>query len=253
MNRRVSNLVRAATGMKRIISIISFTLALLPCSVWAEGFFDLYGGVALSGSADVDHQNFGDPLVFPRVPLGSTTKSLSFDTSGTIGVRGGYWFERWPWVGLAADLSYFSRKAAGADIDLVPLSGLVMLRYPMLISEQFPKGRLQPYMGIGPGLFFSHASIDFDPPFGSVNHGDIHVGFDGRAGLAWQLYKRLSVFLEYRFTRVSLDYEKTACVPRSFAEALALVCAFAEDPPEVTISTTETTLTTHHILFGFRF
>jgi hypothetical protein len=34
---------------------------------------------------------------------------------------------------------------------------------------------------------------------------------------------------------------------------LALVCIFAENPPEVTISTTETTLNTHHILMGIRF
>lgn len=243
------------TCIRTTISIITFMLTLVPDIASAEGFVDLYGGLALGHSADAAHQNFGDPSSFPPVPLGSTTKKLSFDSSGTIGVRGGYWFEGLPGLGLAADLSYFQRKAPGADIDLVPLSLLVMLRYPMLTSEQFPKGQLQPYVGIGPGLFYSHTSVDFGPPFGSVNHGSFFgdVGFDGRAGVAWELHKRFAIFLEYRFAHVNLDYEKKACVPRSLAEALALVCVFAKNPPEVTISTTETSLNTHHILMGIRF
>jgi len=243
------------TRIRTTISIITFMLTLVPGIASAEGFADLYGGFALGHSADAAHQNFGDPSSFPPVPLGSTTKQVSFDGSGTVGVRGGYWLEPLPWLGLAADLSYFQRKAPSADIDLVPLSFLVMLRYPMLTSEQFPKGRLQPYVGIGPGLFYSHTSIEFGPPFGSVNHGSFFddVGFDGRAGAAWQLHNRFAMFLEYRFTHVNLGYEKKACVPRSLAEALALVCVFAENPPEVTVSTTETTLNTHHILMGIRF
>jgi hypothetical protein len=242
------------TRSRTTISIITFMFSLVPVIASAEGFVDLYGGFALGHSADAANQNFGDPFSFPSVPPGRTTKQLSFDSSGTFGVRGGYWLEPLPWLGLAADLSYFQRKAPSADIDLVPLSLLVMLRYPMLTSEQFPKGRLQPYVGVGPGLFYSHTSIDFGPPFGSVNHGSIEdVGFDGRAGVAWELHKRFAMFLEYRFTHVNLGYEKKVCRPRSFAEALSLVCVFAENPPEVTVSTTETTLNTHHILIGIRF
>ena len=135
------------TRIRTTISILTFVLALDPGIASAEGFADLYGGIALGNSTDAAHQNFGDPSSFPSVPLGSTTKQLSFDSSGMVGVRGGYWLEPLPWLGLAADLSYFQRKAPSADIDLVPLSFLVMLRYPMLTSEQygFDKALPSPY------------------------------------------------------------------------------------------------------------
>jgi len=124
-----------------ICALLGLTMT-VPNLSRAEGFFDLYGGVPFAQSAQVDHQFFGDPAVSPRPAPISVTKDLDFSTSWTAGGRVGYWFNALPWLGLAADLSYFERKGSGAKIDLVPLSFLVMLRYPMLTSDSFPKGRL---------------------------------------------------------------------------------------------------------------
>jgi len=214
----------------------------LPCSQAppaAEGFLDFYGGWALAGKTDAVHQR-----LVPPPPPGTVTKHLNFDASGTFGVRGGYWFEPFPWLGFAVDLSFFQRKAEAAHIDLVPLSLLLMLRYPLLTSEQFPKGQLQPYVGIGPSVFSSHTSIDFGPPFGGVNHGNVFGdgGVDVRAGLTWQAHKSFGLFWEYRFTHVNLDYQLETC-PGLFT------CT----GPTTTHSTTDLNLDTHHFLVGIRF
>src|SRR5207248_3357570 len=60
-----------------------------------------------------------------------------------------------PWLGVAADVSYF-RPAT--DVQTVPLSLLVMARYGFLKDDEFKAGRLQPYVGLGGALFFSNLS-----------------------------------------------------------------------------------------------
>ena len=247
---------RAARNTQVALCLALVATLVSPSVSRAERFFDLYGGAAFGQSTQVDHQFFGDPTLFPRPAPISTTKDLGFSPAWTVGGRVGYWLEPWPWLGAAMDISYFELKGSRAEIDLIPMSFLVMLRYPMMTSEAFPNGRLQPYLGIGPSVYYSHASVNFDPPFQNANHGSLFgdVGLDMRAGTLWQLSKMLGVFAEYRFTHVSLDYKKTACVPRSFAEALSLVCVLPNDnPPEVTVSTTDTTINVHHILMGVRF
>lgn len=239
-----------------VFVIFSLASIAVPSPSKAESFFDLYGGGVFGQSTQIDHQFFGDPTVFPRPAPMSVTKHSGFSASWTVGGRVGYWFEPLPWLGAAMDISYFEQKGSDTEIDLIPMSFLVMLRYPMMTSESFPKGRLQPYIGVGPSVYYSHTSINFDPPLQNVNHGSLFgdVGLDLRIGTLWRISTTLGMFTEYRFTHVTLDYERTACVPRSLAEALSLVCVFANDNrPEVTVSTTQTTLDSHHILVGVRF
>lgn len=220
-------------------------LSIAPSLVSAEGFVDFYGGFALGHNTDARFAQ-----VSPTTA--TVTKRLGFKASNTFGIRGGVWFgDALPWLGLAADLSFFQRKADAADIDLVPLSFLLMLRYPLFTSEQVPKGQLQPYVGIGPSFFYSHTSIDFGPSFGSVNHGSFFgdIGLDARAGLSWQIHKSFGLFWEYRFTYVALDYDQKVCP----AQAGFGLGAFSCQGPTRTVQTTELTLNTHHLLVGIRF
>lgn len=121
-------------------------------------------------------------------------------------------------------------------LHLLPLLAVVFLLapsqlWPLLTSDDFPKGRLQPYAGGGPGLFFADAEADFRPkvPF-MVDDSGMGVGVDARAGPAWQFHPRLALFGEYRYTLAKLD---TADVfPESGSRAV------------------ETTFKTHHVLVG---
>jgi opacity protein-like surface antigen len=85
-----------------------------------------------------------------------------------------------------------------------------MLRWPFLKNQCFPKGRIQPYVGIGSGFFLSVSNVDFRPTLPKTVSGtSFDVGLDLRAGIAWQFHKHLALFGEYRYTDFSNDLEQT--------------------------------------------
>ncbi len=178
----------------------------LPASVRAEVFLDLYGGLATTGNAEVK----GEEKFRPSPGGGPTTtqkfrEDANFKNSFTVGGRVGYWSERFPWVGVAFDASYFKAEAKNANIDIpvVGLSGLLMMRYPLFTNEQFPSGQLQPYLGIGPELAFTKISAEFkDNGSKKIEKRTTGVGIDIRTGLFWQFPQHWGVFTEYRFTHI---------------------------------------------------
>jgi hypothetical protein len=210
-------------------------VVLLPTMASAEWFVDLYGGWAFGENRPVVFEQFEPTSI-------SATRQLQFDASPAVGIRGGYWSKNLPSLGLAVDLSYFEHKADEAKLQVIPWSVLLMFRWPFLESDEFPRGKLQPYVGFGPALFFSHASIDAPPPLADLNKSRDELGFDLRVGLAWQIHKAFAIFSEYRFTDVTFDYRGTRCTES--------VCTTAST---VTTSLTSVPVTTHHILIGIRF
>jgi hypothetical protein len=230
-----------------LVQVLAVGVILLsPSRVFAEPFLDVYGGVAETDAASVTAQRrdctsvgFILPLSFSCSPWTKAARRVDFEASATYGGRVGYWFERAPWVGIAGDLSFFEAEGRDARFTIVPLSFLLMLRLPLLMTQDIPKGRLQPYVGVGPSVFHQDALVDFRPQGGkNVATGSWNVGVDTRVGLAWQFHGRVALFSEYRFIHlpISTDNEtKTFGVRSPATERL------------------DATLDTHHLLVGVSF
>jgi opacity protein-like surface antigen len=202
----------------------------------AEWFGDIYLGATTTNDTNIDIESSSSS--FLGFTSQSKTQRVDFDNSFTVGVRGGYYSETLPWLGLAMDLSYFKADGQNAKIDVFPVSLLLMLRYPLFKSENFPRGRLQPYAGIGPALFFSNSKLEFQPPVSESASGfSIDSGIDIRFGLAWQFHKRLALFGEYRYTNFRIDSKQTD-----------LLYGFAGTEDRMT-----TRLTTDHFLMGISY
>ncbi len=224
-----------------VVAFSIFLLLAAPTSTSAEGFIDFYAGVASTQDTDVSLEEFSPFFVPARV-----SRSVDLGSSLTLGGRIGYWFGGTPSVGVALDVSSFQADGGNVDITLIPVSTLLMLRWPLLTSDDFPKGRLQPYVGIGPGLFISNFEADFRPAVAEeVSEWILDIGLDVRAGLAWQFYRHLALFGEYRFTYVELDFEQGGC--------LTFACALTPFASDATRRTAEATLNTHHFLMGVSF
>lgn len=196
---------------KKLLLVIFSTLCFLaigPAQALAEGFIDIYSGWASTRDADIDVSISSSNLGF--VSIESHTEKVDFGSSYSLGARVGYWFEKFPYIGIAGDLSYCEAENKTVEIHVVPISLLLMLRWPLFKNPCFPKGRIQPYVGIGPGFFLSVSNVDFRPTLPKTVSGtSFGVGLDLRAGIAWQFHKHLALFGEYRYTDFSNDLEQT--------------------------------------------
>ncbi len=181
----------------------------------AEWAIDLYGGAAWTDSTNLDVSGRDDT----GASIQSTIFDIKTDTGYTVGARVGYWFESLPVLGLSLDTFYFSiplpaqtlsatatfsgeflgrpitftatgeAQVPAVDLPAAAFSPQVSLRWPLLVSQEFPKGRLQPYIGAGPAWAFT---VDSD-------RLDVELGAEARAGAALHVVSYLALFAEYRY------------------------------------------------------
>jgi len=209
----------AAIGIRLVRAIA--TLLLVLCAValpsWpaspasAEWFGDLYAGGAFTERADLN--------------VGSDTfRNVSFDTSGLVGGRVGYWIGDFEYLGAAFDVLHYRPRIdaqtvrlttfdpstthlSSIDVGVTALSFDFIVRVPLLKDEAFPFGRLQPYGLVGPILAITQAadSNNFGPPTGQ-SHVSSQPGFNVGTGLLWQFHRHVGVFGEYRYLQFSPDF-----------------------------------------------
>lgn len=197
--------------MKKIFVLAAGLFCILffafPLTLSAEWMTGANVGFSVSDDEDITRNSDGIEIAEARFDI---------DDSFTLGYRIGYWLESLPWLGLSADISYFrpdievnynNGQAScpiedavcirrSGELDIIPISPLLMLRIPLGADQDFPKGRFQPYVAFGPGIFFSWS--DFD----NFDDSDVEFGWDARAGIAAMVAHNIAVFFEYRYTDV---------------------------------------------------
>ena len=180
----------------------------------AEWFADLYGGSSYTPRSDLI-------LVVgsPSGPADHTFHDVKWDPSGEFGARAGYWLESVPWYGIGLDVFRFDANVPTQTVDLT-ISGatapatlqkidfsisalafdVVRLRYPFLVSSEYPKGRFQPYLTAGPALFRAKVTNKGNGELTTTQATDSVTGYKLAGGLSRQLVKNVSIFGEYRYT-----------------------------------------------------
>ena len=220
--------------------LINFLLALaciiaLSAPASAEWFADLYVGPSFTQSEDV---------VISQPGFKATLKDVEFANSVSFGGRLGYWFESTPYIGFALDASHFrpdmkKQQVTGCfsgpaavdfgingcdpanplslvriDLAVTGISFDALLRWPLLTSKEFPKGKLQPYLTVGPTIFVARAkdtsknsslSPNFIPP--GQSETDTSVVVKAGTGIAWQFHQNVALFGEYRFTHFAPKFD----------------------------------------------
>jgi len=187
--------------MRTKVLILSLSAAILVAGNFGKAsgelFLDAYIGPAFTTNGKFNNG--------PAVP--ATTK---FDTVVSGGARVGYFFI--PYIGFAVDVSHyqpdgdFGGGGSGFSFDsrVTGLSFDLMGRLPLMASNNFPHGQLQPYLTIGPGVYFSHIKISPTPFFGSKD-SDSSAGIKVGGGTTWMFTRNLGMFGEYRFSHFRAD------------------------------------------------
>jgi opacity protein-like surface antigen len=140
----------------------------------------------------------------------TTVSKMKIDPGMTGGVKLGYFLESLPFFGIEAEGSIGSHRQVSQAVGLNPplagattgrVPGQSMLawtmafhflgRYGFFPTSEIPFGRLQPYVGIGPGLVVLYAEAD------SAKNFSLEV----EAGLRYMFTKNIGGFLEYKFSQ----------------------------------------------------
>ena len=208
-------------GLAVLVAIVSLGVGAAPAS--AEWFADVFAGLSFTRDHDVKLNDVG---IGP-----GTYQDVEFDRSLSWGGRVGHYFDALPFLGLAADFFRYYPDIGGQSVQLrgcffpggcgtgrggtgrfeiqtTAISVDLMLRLPLLKSTDAPWGRLQPYLAVGPPLFITTVTPRNTRNF--RNHDDdtdLSIGYKLAGGVAFQVYKNLALFGEYRFTHVSPEVE----------------------------------------------
>jgi len=204
-------------SMRRLTLALAAVLVLAVASeASAQWFVDAYLGAAITSDSKLEFTAFNE----------EQRQNVTGRSSPSFGVRVGRWLDdlQIPFLGVAFDVSYFRPTI---NVQTVPLSLLLMARYGFLKDEEVPDGRLQPYVGLGPGFFFSN----LDGIIGSqeAHETSKNIGLDTRMGLAYRFDATWAGFAEYRFTHVTPSWNVDIFAGKTDAS---------------------TTFNTHHFLLG---
>jgi len=159
-----------------------------------------------------------------------TARNMTIDPGVTGGIKLGYFLDSCPYFGVEAEGSIGNQPQPSQTVSLNPPAGgtatgrvtsqnlLVWTmalhlvgRYGFLPDQEVPFGRLQPYVGIGPGLVVLYGAED------SAKNFSLEV----EAGLRYMFTKHLGGFLEYKFSKqwaVELESQQLTNLPASTAK-----------------------------------
>jgi opacity protein-like surface antigen len=199
-------------------------LCVWPAVVTAEPYVVAYVGAAVPEERDLrtEFELNGVPVVNGRA------RDLSFDSSVVFGGKAGYFFER-DLVGgnvgaeldvyhfepdLPAQTARFSGMVAGfngdvrmrlqsADIDVTAVTVNLLYRFRLLSESRYPRGRFQPYLGVGAGAFIGRLATTTSPfdVNKDISDTDVRPGVQALGGARFFLTRNIALFAEYKFVQ----------------------------------------------------
>jgi opacity protein-like surface antigen len=192
----------------------------------AEPYVTGYIGAAITEEKDLrtELEINGTPFVNGRAS--DLAFGSSVESSIVFGAKAGYFFERdllGGNVGIELDVYHFEpdldaqtvhftgmlagvagnfeTRLQAADIEITAVTLNLLYRFRLLPGPQYPRGRLQPYVGAGGGAFIARLATQTSP-FDSnkdISDTDVRPGVQALGGLRFFLTRNIAFFAEYKF------------------------------------------------------
>ena len=156
-----------------------------------------------------------NPTPSPLNP-GTTGNDLALKNSFVIGGKLGHFFESMPWLGIETELfnttphqkqQTISRMEPGVGTTSGFANGYtmrVLTWAPFNVIVRYPGERLQPYAGVGLGLFFAHRK---DAASGDTQSSTV-PGLNTQLGLRYKLDEHYSLFGEYKYNYARFSFSE---------------------------------------------
>lgn len=182
------------------IAALALLLALstaAPAAMYVEGYVGGNGASNLGGTATV---------------IGGWRLGVWFVPEGVLGLKYPDWLKHF---GFYTDISVHginsNRSELRGDGYISTFAFMPVVRWGFVKDEEVPFGRFQPYLGVGPAIFF----VNFD----SFNGARVSSALVMDAGIRGMLSRKFSVdvFFRYRFAQQNVTYNLfSGCVGFSY-------------------------------------
>jgi opacity protein-like surface antigen len=222
-----------------LLTVFTQNMLMAP-TVQAESYVGGQFGATFPGNGLHDSDLTSTSATVPSgtytIPSGATVSDQSLKTSFMVGGKIGHYFSRAQWFGLEAEIFYSTPHIkqqditvhSGTPITFTPSGGgpstpvvgneftavgvpgahfSVLTIAPLNLMFRYPGNRLQPYIGIGPGIFIARIK---DP---SITQGDdsqssTKIGLNTLIGVRYFLTRHVSAFAEGKYNYVRFNFEE---------------------------------------------
>ncbi|MBH0197125.1 MAG: porin family protein [Nitrospira sp.] len=151
---------------------------------------------------------------------GTTISNLNLENSMMYGLKFGYYLDSIKWLGFEAELfnskpnikqqSATAANATGAITGTVPGTSLRVLNLaPVNIVVRYQMGRMEPYAGVGMGIFMTNLK---DGATGESS-SNTRIGLNTQLGLRYRVNENVSLFGEWKYNRANLDFPGFTAIP----------------------------------------
>lgn len=197
-----------------LIALIYATL--VPSATYAESYVAGQFGVTFPQSLSngkVTQDGFGG--------LGLSDQPLK--TSAMLGAKLGHYFTKARWMGVETGLSYTTPHVkegsltfsgpGGPPQSIAGLAGLShrVVTWDTDVIFRYPGYRLQPYIGIGPSIYFARLKGPDAPPGQSTTA----LGFNAEGGVRYYLTRQWTLFGEGKYNRARMNYSSSHSDPNA--------------------------------------
>jgi opacity protein-like surface antigen len=169
-----------------------------------EWYVAAYSGCSYLPAADWKFYRFYAPY------QGRTAKDIKYQPGVLGGIKFGRFFDSYPWFGVELETNFARHNLRGAQGRISPpvpggattlmggsdwfmiwaMQCNLLARAGFLPDKEVTFGRLQPYLGIGPGFEIIYARTDSAKNF----------AFEALAGIRYMFNPKLGLFFEYKFS-----------------------------------------------------
>ena len=201
--------LRSVVGWAFVVAGV-LILTLFSRPVQAEVYIAGQGGVSFPNSfSNIEVVGFS----------GLTISDLSLHKSVMYGGKLGYYFDKLKWLGVETEVfnstPHIKQQPATASfggfttppVTLIGQDLRVLNWAPINVVVRYQMGPLEPYAGVGLGLFFARVH---DAASGESSSSNWRPGLNTQVGIRYMLTKQLSLFGEWKYNRASFNFDASS-------------------------------------------
>jgi opacity protein-like surface antigen len=151
---------------------------------------------------------------------GTSVSDLTLANSLEYGLKFGYYLDEVKWLGFETEV--FSTNphikqqtatvtnASGSTEGQVPGASLRVINIsPFTVVVRYQRGRLEPYAGVGLGIFMA----TFKDTATGTGTSNSTIGLNTQVGLRYFIVEHVSLFGEWKYTRAHFNFSSFTAVP----------------------------------------